>query len=362
MNYISEKNPGPDEQFRMYVQLLQQNPENNSLSTHFSQINSQNTENEPENCTQNPSNFSHSTNYSQTTLNLDENEEGENDEVVEIRSSTNNSSRKRATPKNSWSNAEDAALISSFMAISEDACIGTGQTGRDLWVRVKNLYEEARQSNTQLRERSSGMLGSRFRRIAAGVMKFVGCYEAASRDRTSGMNEKDVISKARSTHQASFGNFKFEECWYLLNKYKKWESHVVEYSNDVQVPNTSSGSGQRSFDNVTPSGEGASSKRPMGCKAAKKSKANAGKDVDNSNAEYLADTLKEFNEVQKNKMELAKQKETRKQKQLEYDFRKLDLDEKNSKMTLLQALLSRSHLSSQDEELKMKLLKDVGMI
>ncbi|KAK9670003.1 hypothetical protein RND81_13G169800 [Saponaria officinalis] len=201
--------------------------------------------------------------------------------------------------KNPFSLAEDEALISSFMQHSQDPTVGTNQKKRDLWVKVKNLFDEAQKANpSKLRERSVGMLATP----------------------TS------------------------------------------------QTDPESQGSGKRSRNHITSDdGEGSISKRPMGVKAAKMNKGKGKGNV--VQMEFLAETIKGYSEVQIQRMEMTKQKEARKQKQVEIELRKLELDEKRQqdeeramKWSVLQTLLQRSDLNPQEEELKMTLLKDIGVI
>ncbi|KAK9698759.1 hypothetical protein RND81_08G129100 [Saponaria officinalis] len=306
-----------------------------------------------------------------------DNEEGDDDDVVETPSLGVQPSNKRVMNKNPFSLTEDEALISSFMQHSQDPTIGTNQKKRDWWIKA---------NPSQIRERSAGMLSSRWRRIAAGVMKWVGCYEQVARRKTSGMSEEDVIKEAIKTHN---GPFQFEHQWILLKKFRKWESCVGGYlskncrsnynnvsdniGNDPATPTSqtdpeSQGSGKRSRDHITSDdGEGLISKRPMGIKAAKMNKGKGKGNV--VQMEFLADTIKGYSEVQKQRMEMTKQKEARKQKQIEIELRKLELDEKRQqdgeramKWSVLQTLLQRSDLNPQEEELKMTLLKDLSVI
>ncbi|KAK9706350.1 hypothetical protein RND81_07G118200 [Saponaria officinalis] len=258
-----------------------------------------------------------------------DNEDGD-DDVVETPSLGVQPSNKRVMNKNPFSLAEDEALISSFMQHSQDPTVGTNQKKRDLWVKVKNLFDEARKANpSQIRERSAGMLGSRWRRIAAGVMKWVGCYEEAARRKTSGMSEEDVIKEAIKTHN---GPFQFEHQWILLKKFRKWESCVGGYLSEncrsnynnvsenignepatpiSQTDPESQGSGKRSRNNITSDDEeGSISKRPMGVKAAKMNKGKGKGNV--VQMEFLAETIKGYSEVQIQRMKMTKQKEARK--------------------------------------------------
>ncbi|KAK9756848.1 hypothetical protein RND81_01G124800 [Saponaria officinalis] len=280
----------------------------------------------------------------QNTNDVD-NEEGDDDDVVETPSLGVQPSNKRVMNKNPFSLAEDEALISSFMQHSQDPTIGTNQKKRDLWIKVKNLFDEARKANpSQIRERT-------------GVMKWVGCYEEAARRKTSEMSEEDVIKEAIKTHNGP-------------SNYNNVSENI---GNDPTTPTSqtdpeSQGSGKRSRDHITSDdGEGSISKRPMGIKAAKMNKGKGKGNV--VQMEFLADTIKGYSEVQMQRMEMTKQKEARKHKQIEIELRKLELDEKRQqdgeraiKWSVLQTLLQRSDLNPQEEELKMTLLKDLSVI
>ncbi|KAK9677973.1 hypothetical protein RND81_11G179800 [Saponaria officinalis] len=231
-----------------------------------------------------------SQNISRNETNDVDNEKGDDDDVVETPSLGVQPSNKRVMNKNHFSLAEDEALISSFIQHSQDPTIGTNQKKRYLWIKVKNLFDEARKANpSQIRERSVGMLET-------------------ARRKTSGMSEEDVIKEAIKTHNGP--------------------DHII--SDDE---------------------EGSISKRPMDIKAAKMNKGK-GK-VNAVQMEFIVDAIKE----------------ARKQKQIEIELMKLELDEKHQqdgeramKWSVLQTLLQRSDLNPQEEELKMTLLKDLSVI
>ncbi|KAK9691810.1 hypothetical protein RND81_09G221700 [Saponaria officinalis] len=223
---------------------------------------------------------------------------------------------------------EDTALISYFMRHSTDNIFGTNQKKNALWVKVKVLFDLAREANPNLmpKKRNPGMLGGRFRRISAGVMKWVGCYEEVQRRKSSGMNEEYVIQEAHKLHNETDGKFQFEHAWLLLKKHKKWQEVVGRYVdenigasankksgktmsvnvNEYSDPETpifgsdpdSAGSGKRLRVNedglFTPTSgddeEGMGSQRPRGIKAPKKNK---GKKKIGEIA-YLAESIDRF--------------------------------------------------------------------
>ncbi|KAK9756312.1 hypothetical protein RND81_01G088300 [Saponaria officinalis] len=231
------------------------------------------------------------------------------------------SSKSSSMGKNCFSIVEDEALISAFLRVSTD-------------FKAKKWYDQAREANPRgIRDRNSGMLGSRFRRISAPIMMWVACYEEAARMRTSGMSENDIIKEAMLIH-SPYGTFKFMHAWILLRTHNKWKellslyggvpmkgveqrtSHCQVENDDTATEGTnpnSNGSGKRlrAEDDV---GEGASSGRPIGIKAAKRNK---GKGKVNSMVGELAffgEQIKKFQE--------------RKVVDAEIEFKKLNVAEK----------------------------------
>ncbi|KAK9669415.1 hypothetical protein RND81_13G128000 [Saponaria officinalis] len=165
-------------------------------------------------------------NLSQHSMCNEDNEVEQNHDVQRVTQPSKQPSR--------WTVQEDTALISSFMRHSTDNVIGKNQNKNTLWVKVKVLFDLAREANPTImpKERNPEMLGGRFRRIAVGVMKWVGCYEEAQRRKSSGMNEEDVIQEAHKLHNETDRKFQFEHAWLLLKKYKKWQEIVGHYVDD----------------------------------------------------------------------------------------------------------------------------------
>ncbi|KAK9672930.1 hypothetical protein RND81_12G135400 [Saponaria officinalis] len=179
----------------------------------------------------------------------------------------------------------DEALISAFLRVSTDCTVGTNQKIDAIWVKAKKWYDQAREANPrEIRDRNSGITNHE-------LMKWFACYEEAARRRTSGMSEDDIIKEAMLIH-SSYGTFKFMHASILLRTHNKWKellflyggvpmkgveqraSHCQVENDDTATEGTnpnSNGSGKRlrAEDDV---GEGASSGRPIGIKAAKRNK------------------------------------------------------------------------------------------
>ncbi|KAK9748422.1 hypothetical protein RND81_02G056200 [Saponaria officinalis] len=281
---------------------------------------SQENANYPQMCTQLPFNNPVLKTPSRNTLN-DEEDDVEDTEDIGDAVLGRQSLKSSSMGKNCFSVVEDEALISAFLRVSTDCTVGTNQ------------------KMTQcggIRDRNSGMLGSRFRRISAPIMKWVACYEEAARRRTSGMSEDDIIKEAMLIY-SPYGTIKFMHAWILLRTHNK-ASHCQVENDDTATEGTnpnSNGSGKRlrAEDDV---GEGTSSGRPIGIKAAKRNK----------------EQIKKF---QKRKVVDA-EIESRK---LNVAEKKLEIQEKKAKWNILQILLSKPMLAPNEEVLKDKLISEL---
>ncbi|KAK9723568.1 hypothetical protein RND81_05G008500 [Saponaria officinalis] len=244
---------------------------------------------------------------SRNTLN-DEEDDVEDTEDVGDGVLGRQSSKSSSMDKNCFSIVEDEALISAFLRVSTDCTVETNQKIDAMWVKAKKWYDQARETNPRgIRERNSGMLGSRFRRISAPIMKWVACYEEAAIRRTSGMSEddwKDLLSL--------YGGVP-------MKGVEQRASHSQVENDDTATEGTnpnSNGSRKRlrAGDDV---GEGASSGRPIGIKAAKRKKGKG-------KVKSMVGELAFFGEKIKNFQE-------RKVVDAEIEFKKLNIAEKNWK-------------------------------
>ncbi|KAK9741530.1 hypothetical protein RND81_03G112300 [Saponaria officinalis] len=332
---------------------------------------SQENANYPQMCTQLPFNNLVLQTPSRNTLN-DEEDDVEDTEDVGDGVLGRQSSKSSSMGKNCFSIVEDEALISAFLRVSTDCTVGTNQKIDAMWVKAKKWYDQAREANPRgIRDRNSGMLGSRFRRISAPIMKWVACYEEAARRRTSGMSEDDVIKEAMLIH-SPYGTFKFMHAWILLRTHNKWKellslyggvpmkgveqraSHSQVENDDTTTEGTnpnSNGSGKRLRveDDV---GEGASSGRPIGIKAAKRNKGKGKVKSMVGELAFFGEQIKNFQERKVVDAEIEFKK-------LNIAEKKLEIQEKKAKWNILQILLSKPILAPNEEILKDKLISEL---
>ncbi|KAF8085057.1 hypothetical protein N665_0684s0009 [Sinapis alba] len=121
-----------------------------------------------------------------------------------------------------WSLTEDVVLISAWLNTSKDPVVGNEQKAIAFWKRIAT-YFVASPKLAGLEKRGPVHCKARWGKINEGVCKFVGCYEAATKQRSSGQNEDDVLKMA---HAIFFNDYKkkyiLEHAWLELRHDQKW--------------------------------------------------------------------------------------------------------------------------------------------
>ena len=224
-----------------------------------------------------------------------------------------------------WTQADDIVLISSWLNMSKDPVVGNEQRSGTFWKRIAAYF--AASPHVPSREvRESGHCKQRWHKINDRVCKFCGAYEAASREKSSGQNENDVL---RQAHQIFFNNqkkkFTLEHAWRELRNDQKWCDLA---KNDGSSRKRKAEDGPDSS-----TSEATASKRPPGVKAAKA-----------SGKKTVVETV-DLNKFQS--MWTIKQQE-------------LAVKERLSKMSLLDSLIGKKEPLAEHEEILMsKLFNDL---
>ena len=224
-----------------------------------------------------------------------------------------------------WTQADDIVLISSWLNTSKDPVVGNEQRSGTFWKRIAAYF--AASPHVPGREvRESGHCKQRWHKINDLVCKFCGAYEAASREKSSGQNENDVL---RQAHQIFFNNqkkkFTLEHAWRELRNDQKWCDLA---KNDGSSRKRKAEDGPDSS-----TSEATASKRPPGVKAAKA-----------SGKKTVVETV-DLNKFQS--MWTIKQQE-------------LAVKERLSKMSLLDSLIGKKEPLAEHEEILMsKLFNDL---
>ncbi|XP_048623978.1 glutathione S-transferase T3-like [Brassica napus] len=226
-----------------------------------------------------------------------------------------------------WTPTDDVVLISSWLNTSKDPVVGNEQKSSGFWKRIA-AYFAASPLVAGFEEREPSHCKQRWHRINDLVSKFSGSYEAATRERTSGQYENDVLKLA---HQIYYNNYKkkstLEHAWKELRHDQKWC--------DLGTATTEGSLKKRKCEvgAVTSSSQPIENKRPPGVKAAKLSGKKPVLDEKTLNDFKCMWTIKE--------KELASK-------------------EKLSKMSLLEILIGRKEsLTKFEETLKNKLITDL---
>ncbi|XP_024007964.1 glutathione S-transferase T3-like [Eutrema salsugineum] len=174
---------------------------------------------------------------------------------------------KERTARKQWTPSDDILLISSWLNTSKDPVVSNEQKSGTFWSRIAEYFAKSKPAGSQTRE--AIQCKQRWQKINEAVCKFSGCYDAATRERTSGQNENDVLKMA---HEIYFNDnkkkFILEHAWKELRNDKKWC--------EQRTSKTGGGSKKRRCEDGAPSpnsfaepDEAEPVLRPPGVKAAK---------------------------------------------------------------------------------------------
>uniref|UniRef100_A0A0D3CLY0 Myb-like domain-containing protein n=1 Tax=Brassica oleracea var. oleracea TaxID=109376 RepID=A0A0D3CLY0_BRAOL len=121
-----------------------------------------------------------------------------------------------------WTPTEDVVLISAWLNTSKDPVVGNEQKAIAFWKRIAS-YVAASPKLAGLQKREASHCKQRWGKINEGISKFVGCYDAATKEKSSGQNETDVMKMA---HEIFFNDYKvkftLEHAWLELHHDQKW--------------------------------------------------------------------------------------------------------------------------------------------
>jgi hypothetical protein len=114
-------------------------------------------------------------------------------EEVEVPAPRGKTRKKKSVTRTKLGNFnpdEDTNLVKSWLEISCDPIISTGQKRDRLWERIMNRYNTRRASNP---ERTVRSLQSRWDTIKAEVTLFASYYADSIRENPSGMSDADKV-------------------------------------------------------------------------------------------------------------------------------------------------------------------------
>ncbi|XP_010456918.1 PREDICTED: glutathione S-transferase T3-like [Camelina sativa] len=234
--------------------------------------------------------------------------------------------------RNKWAPADDILLISAWLNTSKDPIVSNEQKRASFWKRIADYFNENLKDARQRREVSH--CKQRWGKINDIVCKFVGCYEAATKEKSSGQNENDVMKLANDIYYNDYNlKFTLEHAWRELRHDQKWCSpSTTNRTGTAKRRKVGDGSGQSS--NSEPM------TRPPGVKSCK------GKSKKNVNETFpVVEDGKYLSELE-----------------AIYELKEKDfaLREKISNRNMLEMILAKTEpLSDIDIALKNKLINDL---
>ena len=117
---------------------------------------------------------------------------------------------------------EDIVLISAWLNTSKDPVVGNEQKAIVFWKRIA-AYFASSPKLVGCQKREASHCKQRWGTLNEGVCKFVGCYEAATKQKSSGQSEDDVLKMAQEIFFNDFKvKFTLEHAWLELRHDQKW--------------------------------------------------------------------------------------------------------------------------------------------
>ncbi|XP_024006880.1 glutathione S-transferase T3-like [Eutrema salsugineum] len=169
---------------------------------------------------------------------------------------------KERNARRQWTPSDDILLISSWLNTSKDPVVGNEQKSVAFWTRI-SIYFAGSPKPAGTVNREPIQCKQRWQKINEAVCKFSGCYDAATRERSSGQNENDILKMA---HEIYFNDnkkkFTLEHAWKELRYDQKWCDQTSSKKDGISKRPRCEDGGQSPADVET-------GKRPPGVKAAK---------------------------------------------------------------------------------------------
>ncbi|XP_056863835.1 glutathione S-transferase T3-like isoform X2 [Raphanus sativus] len=121
-----------------------------------------------------------------------------------------------------WTATDDLVLISAWLNTSKDAIVSNEQKCGAFWKRIAD-YMAASPKLAGIEKRAQLHCKNRWHKINDQVCKFCGAYEAATRAKTSGQNDNDVLKEAHVIYFNRYNKkFSLEHAWKELRYDQKW--------------------------------------------------------------------------------------------------------------------------------------------
>ncbi|XP_023634860.1 glutathione S-transferase T3-like isoform X2 [Capsella rubella] len=138
---------------------------------------------------------------------------------------------KERKERRKWSRKEDLMLISAWLNTSKDAIVVENEQKGSFWSRVAAYYA-ASSKLAGLEKRKRVTCRQRWWKINNMVCKFVVSFEAATKQKSSGQGDDDVMNLAYQIYLNEHKvKFTLEYAWRELRHDQKWCSYVSSIDN-----------------------------------------------------------------------------------------------------------------------------------
>ncbi|XP_010501764.1 PREDICTED: glutathione S-transferase T3-like [Camelina sativa] len=183
--------------------------------------------------------------------------------------------------------------------------VANDQKGGTFWKHIAAYFAESPQL-VGMQKREVGHYKQRWGKMNDQVCKFVGCLQAATKQKSSGQNENDVMKLANQIyHYDHKVKFTLEHCWRELRHDQKWCASytTVGLSKRRKVDDGFQASGQSTNTNTISHGDEAMA-RPLGVNASKAKGKRTSKAMEGENKSLIV--LNEVWEIKQKDHELSK--------------------------------------------------------
>ncbi|XP_010496976.1 PREDICTED: glutathione S-transferase T3-like [Camelina sativa] len=242
-------------------------------------------------------------------------------------------------------------LVSAWLNTSKDPITSNQQRLASFWGSVAKYFASCLNAVGRPK-REASHCKQRWGRINDLVCKFVGCYEAATREKSSGQSEDDVMKLAHGIYFNDHGHrFTLEHAWLVLRYDQKWCAFTSIKANGVKRGRASIDGSEQ--DAHHPIDVDEPLPRPKGVKAAK------GKSKKSSNTQLIdvEEDGKAYLEFQLDR--ISKMYEM-KQKDFELKEKEFAMKKEHIKHVMLENLIDKKDsLTESEKALKEKLIDDM---
>ena len=186
--------------------------------------------------------------------------------------------------RHAYSQAETLALYDAWISVSYDPVVGNQQTHKCFWLKVTEVYNARRPTNTV--PRNVKMPCSHWERSDKDVKKFCAIYRGEEANYQSGASGADILRAALRVFKDDVGkDFKLVDVWSQVHHLDRWAGGVESGSGSKRTKRTArghysssdGGEGNTSREGTPTDDAGGSSsgtrRRPQGNKAVKAARA-----------------------------------------------------------------------------------------